>query len=238
MIKTKAIPKEDLYPILLAIKPPKLQVYAALLYWLACRAGELLPYTHYKVAYKKDSNDKLVRDANKNAIILSKEIDYTTPGIPISTVAVEPDFIEFTEVPVFKSRGIKYKNGFVRRKGNPMFDQIATYVIERRALQANANAIAEGSGKPPTTIYLFEKELEEESDLQFYWRFKKKLERFMNKKGYTVHSLRKTRATVAGNISGDAYYVQSITGHASIGMASEYVAKKKLFESMKKYEGF
>ncbi len=221
-----------------AIQPPKLQTYAALLYWLACRAGELLPYTHYKITYKKDENGKLLYDKNRKAIVVSRETNYTSPGIPVSTVTVQDNYIEFSEIPVFKSRNKDtVKAGIVPAKNNPLYSQITSYVLERKAVQQKFNEEASESGSPPVTVYLFEKELESESDLQFFWRFKKQLERFMNKKGFTVHSLRVTRATDVGNVSGDAFYVQSITGHASINMAGEYVKKKKLIDSMKRYGG-
>jgi integrase len=238
--KTTVKPEEELIPLLQSIQPPKLQTYAALLYWLACRAGELLPYTHYKTTYKKNlETKKLVKDINGNFIIEKREKVFETPGIPVSTIKVMDEWIEFTSIPVFKSKeNNKTKTGFVPKKNNPLFQTILKYVAERKAIQTIEYEKTKENGSLIRTVYLFERELAGETNQQFFWRFKKALERYMNYSGYTIHSLRKTRATKAGNISGDPYYVQSITGHASISMASEYVQSKKLFDSMKRYEGF
>lgn len=239
--KTRAIPEQDLFPLLLSIKKRKLQVYASLLYWLAARAGELLPYEHYKTTYKRDSEGKLIRDDKGHCIVETREKLFSSPGIPVSTIVVHKTYIEFNQVPVFKSKkGFKetdYKTGIVPKAKNPVFESILSYVIERKAVQQKVNEEAENSGSPPATIFLFEPEVEDVDGEHFFWRFKKQLDRVMNAKGFSTHSLRKTRATKAGNDSGDAYYVQSITGHASINMASEYVAKKRLLDNMKKYEG-
>jgi len=239
--KTRPIPQQDLFPLLQSIHKRKLQVYASLLYWLAARAGELLPYEHYKTTYKKDEKGKALRDEKGHCIIESREKLFSSPGVLVSTINVNKTYIEFLQVPVFKSKkGLKetdFKTGIVPKAKNPLFSVILSYVEERKALQDKANKEAENSGVPPATVFLFDKEEQDLDGEHFFWRFKKQLDRVMSAKGFSSHSLRKTRATKAGNDSGDAFYVQSLTGHSSIGMASEYVAKRRLLDNMKKYEG-
>ncbi len=235
--KTTAIPQQDLWPLVQSIRSKKMRVYASLLYWLAARAGELLPYQHYKTLYKRDENDQLIRNINGSCKIESKTKVFESPGVPVSTIRVNPDIIFFDAVPVFKSKKqTTTKPGIVPRKNNPLFEEITSYVNERKALQEVENKQAENSGSPPTTIFLFDKESPYESSELFFWRFKKRLDRVMRKKGFSTHSFRKTRLTKAAE-SGDAYYVKAVSGHAGIEMASQYVAPKNLFESMKKYEG-
>jgi len=236
--KTVPIPMEDLFPILQSIDTLKMRVYASLLYWLAARAGELLPYQHYKTVYKRDEKGNLIRDHKGFCEIESRTELYSSLGVPVSTIRVEEDIIFFDSIPVFKSKkkGLT-KAGIVPRKKNPLFEDITSFVSQRKQLQEKANTEAENSGKPPATIYLFEKELESESNEQFFWRFKKRLDRLLSKKGYSSHSFRKTRLTRAGNVSGDVFYVKALSGHSGINMASEYVAKKNLFDNMKRYEG-
>jgi hypothetical protein len=236
-IKSKTIPEEMLWPILNSIHPTKLRIYATLLYCLACRSGELLPYTHYKIKYKKTNKGKLIRNENGNPIIEKRIINYESEGIPVSTIKLKKDLIEFNEIPNFKTRTKEYKTGFVAKKICPLFKEIYDYVFERKQSQKEEDEKAINSGVPPKTIYLFEKDFPLESNEQFYWRVKKQLQRFLSKKGFTVHSLRVTRATKAGNDSGNVYYVQSITGHKNINMASEYVKKRNLLDNMKRYEG-
>jgi hypothetical protein len=235
--KTNVIPQEDLWPLIQSIKDKKMRVYASLLYWLASRAGELLPYQHYKTIYKRDAKGKLIRNSEGSCLIESKTKIFESKGVSVSTIKVTPNVIFFDAVPVFKSRKrTSSKPGIVPRKQNPLFEEISSFINERKALQETANKQAENSGSPPTTIYLFEKESFLESDELFYWRFKKRLDRIMAKKGFSTHSFRKTRLTKAAD-SGDAFYVKAISGHAGIEMASQYVAPKNLFDSMKKYEG-
>ena len=234
--KAIVIPKEDLMPFLAGIKSPQTQTYACLLYWLACRSGELLPYTHYKLIYKRDEQGKLVKDDSGNYVVVSKSVSYDSPGVRVSDIHVGENMIEFDNIPVFKSKERnKTKNGFVPRKNNPLFDNIALYINNRKRLQDLENQKALDSGSSPATVWLFEKEFPTDTNELFFWRFKKRLDRLLHKRGWSSHSLRKTRLTHAGNVSGDPYFVQELSGHASINMASEYVAKRKLFDSMRKY---
>ena len=236
-IKTKVIPQEDLWPLISSIKDRKMRVYASLLYWLAARAGELLPYQHYKTKYKRDYAGKLIRNEEGSCLIASRLRLFESKGIPVSTIHVKENIIFFDAVPVFKSKNkLSSKPGIVPKKNNPLFEEITSLVNERKALQELENKQAENSGKPPATIFLFEKESVLDSDELFFWRFKKRLDRIMAKTGFSPHSFRKTRLTKAAE-SGDAYYVKALSGHSGIEMASQYVAPKNLFESMKKYEG-
>jgi len=240
--KTRAIPEQDLFPLLQSIKNTQLKVYASLLYWLAARAGELLPYEHYQTKYKRDKKNQLIRDKKGHCIVESRIKLFTSPGIPFSTIQVKDNYIEFLQVPVFKTKkGIKetdYKTGLISKNKNPVYEDILNYVLKKKKIQEAKNKAAENSGSPPDTIYLFSKGVEDKDSEHFFWRFKKRLDRVMWKKGFTTHSLRKSRLTKAGNSSGDVFFVKDISGHKSIGMASEYVAKKRLLDNMKKYEGF
>ena len=233
---TLVIPKEDLFPLLLSIKQRDLRVYAGLLYWLACRAGELLPYQHYKTTYKRDKDGVLVRDEKGFCEIESRQEIYSSPGIPISTIEVKEKMILFSVIPVFKSKKKgETKIGIVPKKNNPLFADITTYINERKELQDKRNKEAENSGSPPPTVFLFETDLFNDTPELFFWRFKKRLDRVLAKKHFSPHSLRKTRLTHIGQKTGNVFYVKALSGHASIEMASEYVASKNLLDDMKKY---
>lgn len=234
--KTQTISKQDLFPLLLSIKQKDLRVYAALLYWLACRAGELLPYQHYKTTYKRDSEGYLIRNKKGFCEIQSKETTYSSPGIPVSSITIKPKMILFSAIPIFKSKKKDHtKIGVVPKRNNPLFETIASYIEERKEIQEKENKKAENSGKPPATVYLFESNLLGDTNELFFWRFKKRLDRILEKKGYSSHSLRKSRLTHIGQKSGNVFYVKALSGHASINMASEYVAEKNLLDDMKKY---
>jgi len=233
---TAVISKEDLFPLLLSIKQRDLRVYASLLYWLACRAGELLPYQHYKTTYKRNEKGELIRDDRGFCEIESREEIYSSPGIPVSSIEVKENMILFSAIPIFKSKKKgETKIGIVPKKNNPLFGDIASYISERKELQARRNSEAENSGSPPSTVYLFQTELLDDTPELFFWRFKKRLDRVLSKKGFSPHSLRKTRLTHIGQKSGNVFYVKALSGHASISMASEYVASKNLLDDMKKY---
>lgn len=234
--KTPVIPKEDLFPLLLSIKQRDLRVYAGLLYWLACRAGELLPYQHYKTTYKRDKEDKLVRDEKGFCEIVSREEIYSSPGIPISSIEIKKDMILFSAIPIFKSKKKgETKIGIVPKKNNPLFEEITSLISERKEVQEKLNKEAENSGRPPATVYLFQTELFNDTPELFFWRFKKRLDRVLARKGFSPHSLRKTRLTHIGQKTGNVFLVKALSGHASISMASEYVASKNLLDDMKKY---
>jgi len=234
---TPIIPDQELFPLLQSIKNKKLRIYATLLYYLAARAGELMPYQHYKTFYKKDEQGKLLRDENNRGIMLHKIMKNESPGVKVSTIEIMNNGIQFNSLPVFKAKEIKEKTGFVQKKDNPLYNDVLSYVLERKELQEKENKIAEHSDVPPKIIYLFDKDYPEETREQYFWRIRKRLYRIMYKQGYRIHSLRKTRLSQAGNISGDPFYVKSLSGHATINMADEYVQGKNLRDMMKKYEG-
>lgn len=228
VVKGKAFSQERVFEVILSIQGNDLRVYAALLYWLACRSGELLPYAHYKSRYSKRKGEHGTRR------LLKKRFSHITYGVDIDSVEVSEDLIRFKEVPVFKLRKGQNKEGFVFRKNNPLFTDIREWVLKRKALREELQDKGELN-----TVYLFSSGDFGVGEVnRFFWMFKKRLERALKlvDKSFSVHSLRVSRATVAGNASGDAFYVRDITGHSSVEMAGQYVKGKRLFENMRKYE--
>ena len=87
-------------------------------------------------------------------------------------------------------------------------------------------------------MFLFEADSEKDIE-KFVWRFTKRLYLSLKKADPTfkIHTLRVSRATDAGDASGDAFYVRDITGHKSIQMAAEYTKSKNFIDKARKYEG-
>ena len=235
-VKTEAFTQERVIELIQTITKPKLRAYATILYWLACRAGEPLPYIHYEYKYKKDNQtQQLIRDEKGNPILESKTFKYASQGIEIDSIILEPSFIKFNKIPVFKTKEIDYKEGFIPQKNNPLFVDLCAFIQERKTLREELKA--QGN---PRMFYLFEPQnLTEKDTLNLYWRMQKALIKELKSKepNFKIHSLRVSRATQAGDASGDPFYVQSITGHVSIEQASQYTKSRNFKDKFQKYEG-
>ena len=221
-------PFERIVEVVSSIPNKQDRVYAELLFCLACREGEIVPYVHYKHKYSKQTDE----EPNK---LLDKKQIACSYGINVDDVYFTGDFIGFNKIPVFKTKNLsESKAGFIFKKNNPFFYDILTWVQKRKAIRENKKG--EGNITP---VYLFDVPVQGVEDIQRdFWARRKRLERQLKKadKLFRPHSLRKSRATIAGNISGDVFYVRDLLGHKSIEMSSRYVAKKKLFDSIQKYE--
>ena len=204
------------------------RVYAELLFWLACREGELAPYVHYKHKYTKGHDGEPPRLKDKKQLSCSF-------GLNVDNIELGDEYITITNIPVFKTKNLsESKNGFVFKKGNPFFNDIYKYVAGRKAIRERQKELGD-----VTAVYLFDvvpggvKSIQQD-----FWARRKRLERHLKKadKDFRIHSLRRSRATIAGDASGDVFYVRDLTGHKTVEMASRYVSKRRLFDSMKKYE--
>jgi hypothetical protein len=234
-VKTSPIGVGEMLQAFSSLHSLELKVYGYLTYALACRAGELLPYPHYKTVYEKLENGKYKA--------MSKQFVSYSLGVSVASISYldlngkvidgsNKDLvlaIRFDKIPVFKQPENTTKTGFVFRKGNPFFPFILNYVESRKVVQVATK------GK---LVYLFAPT--EEIDLGgYFYRFKRRFERAMKKvlPEFHVHQLRVTRASVAGDLSGNPFYVQELTGHANILQAAAYTKSKGLYDKIKKYEG-
>ena len=219
--------------VLSSISDREDRVYAYLLFWLACREGEIIPYAHFKHKYSK-------KEGEIKGKLLDKKHLTNTFGINIDDVHIENDdvlglYIDIDKVPVFKTKDLdRSKNGLIFAKGNPFFNEILGYVRERKQLREQQKESGDMQA-----VYLFPVPAGGWAEIQrSFWTRRKRLDRHLKlaDKEFRIHSLRRSRASIAGNNSGDVFYVRNLTGHKSIEMASTYVAKRKLLDSMKKYE--
>lgn len=226
-----AYPFERIKEIILNITRQEDRVYAELLYCLACREGEIVPYTHYKHKYskkKRDNNDEPPQ-------LLDKKHSICSYGINIDDVLRLEDHIAFERVPVFKTKNKnEHKPGFILNN-HPFYFDILNWVEKRKNLRQQKQAVGDTSA-----VYLFDVPSTDPIVIQRnFWARRKRLERALKKsdESFRIHSLRKSRATLAGVVSGNIFYVRDLLGHRTIEQSSKYVARKKLFDSMKKYEG-
>lgn len=239
MVKTDSQKEERILAVINNIQEQNLKVYAAILYFTACRAGEILPYQHIKINYKKTLEGKLELDELYRPIVESKQETNITYGINVDDIEILPDKIHFKKIPVFKTRGETCKEGIIWNTPNPIYQNVIDYIKER--IDYRDKLREKGNLE---SVFLFESDKESKKDKEddikkFTWRFTKRLYMALKKVDPTfkIHTLRVSRATVAGDKSGDPFYVQSITGHKSIQMASEYTKSKNFMDRAKKYEG-
>jgi integrase len=239
MVKTDSQKEERILTIINNIQERNLKAYATILYYTACRAGEILPYQHIKLNYAKQQNGKMKLDEYSRPIVESKEETNITYGINVDDIDILPDRIHFKKIPVFKTRGETCKEGIIWGSDNPLYKHILDYIKEKMEYR---DKLREDNNLE--SVFLFESDKENKKDKQedikkFTWRFTKRLYLALKKVDPTfkIHTLRVSRATVAGDKSGDPFYVQSITGHQSIQMASEYTKSRNFMDRAKKYEG-
>jgi hypothetical protein len=231
MVKTDAKTERQIINTITAIPERELKAYAAVLFWTACRAGELLPYQHYKLYYKKD-NGRIMTDEYYKPLIDRREATNITYGINVEDIEIDKEKIHFKKIPVFKTRGETQKEGLIWKVDHPLYDHIISYINERKAVMQSLRD--QGN---PKAVYLFEAESPEEIE-RYTWRVTKRLYIALKKADPTfkIHTLRVSRATIAGDASGDPFYVQSITGHKSIQMASEYTKSRNFLDKARRYE--
>lgn len=232
-VKTLAFDQSRVMDLLKAINRPNLRAYGTLLYWLACRAGEPLPYIHYEHHYQKDFEGKAVLNEKGLPVLENKELKYKSFGIDVDSITLTPKYIQFKKIPIFKTRQLDYKEGLIPQANNPLFDDLCEFINERKKFK---DALREQGNQ--RTVYLFE--AKDEADMEtYYWRLSKALIKELKsmEPTFKIHSLRVSRATQAGDASGDPFYVQSITGHASIEQASQYTKSRNFKDKFEKYEG-
>jgi hypothetical protein len=246
-VKAQAYPKQDIFNLINLLDHEKYRlerVYLATSFSLANRSGELLPYQHYNSTYERHDDGKLVlikgeQEGSVYAKRLTHIPSYVSNGVNVSTITYKydndnnVDMIVFNQIPVFKSKVITYEPGLIYRKTNPFFDEILTYINERKALPANK--------LNPT--WLFEKPIEQSHE-RFFWSFKKRVQKAIKKvlpagmSDFVLHSLRTSRATDAAEKSaGNIFYVKSITRHRSIKNLEQYVQSINLERDVRKFEG-
>lgn len=226
--KSKAYRMEQMIQAISRIKNKQLRVYGAMTLYLATRSGELLPYKHYHYRYEKNADNKTLfrYSAEGTKYAAKREVISTTEskGIDISTIQVYDNRIELM-LPVFKCKRFVESPGYIYKKNNPFFEEIKEYIMNRKALFPFV--------KGP--VYLFQATGDVES---YFNSFRKKFIRALQKEipGAKIHSLRKTMATHAAEISkGNIFFVKSVTRHRTIGVLSEYVEPVLFKEQFEKY---
>lgn len=227
--KAIAYPIEQVIAAIQSIASKELRIYGAITLYLATRSGEIMPYRHYSYTYEKNSEGKTMKTIAKDGQTKypSKRTiikQYDSPGIEVTSIRVFENRIEFN-LPVFKCKQPTQDIGFIFKKNNPFYEEIKEYILSKQLQRRILN-------KP---VYLFQANGNVE---KYFYNFKKRFIRALQKQipGAKVHSLRKTMATHAANISGgNIFFVKGVTRHRKLETLNEYVAPVQLKNQFEKY---